>query len=384
MSGPVPRTLALGRIEGLDGWRAGLMIGGVLLHASSWLGSRPLFEVVNLLSHTFRMGAFFAISGFFAARSLAGRRPLQWLGRRSIQVGFPALFGLGVLCPLITVTVAAMPDQHPHLLFNWYHLWFLVALLLYAPLAALAEWGDRRYGLWRSIGRYYLKDQATLGPLLAGIGLLSFLLILVTSLVIGGIGTADTMPLLAGWRSIASYWPDFFLGFAASRSLALQQVMLRDWRSPTVVLGALGLSYALWFLVLAPHVPPDTRLWIDGMLPLVGQAAAPPAVFAFILRSSARVKRLGPGLRLFADGAFTVYLLHVPVIAILSLVATRLPASPEARYGAIIVITLALTTAFHHWVVSRSAWLSLLFCGKPLEKKRVGDMPLREPPSGRG
>lgn len=368
-----PHALASGRIDGLDGWRAGLMIAGIALHASSWLGSRPLFATVELLSHTLRMGAFFAISGFAGARAMVGRSPGLWLRRRLIQIGMPTVFGLVVLCPLITATVAAMPGYHPRQLCNWYHLWFLVALLLYAPLAVLAEYADRRWALWRWLGRHYGDEGATLAPLLAGTGLLCMLLVLLNSIAIGRFVTAETKVFLDGCRSIASYWPDYLLGVAVARSPALQALMLRDWRSPTALLAMLGLAYASWFLLLAPHSDPGLRFWIDGALPLAGQAIAPPAAFALILRSSTRVRRLGPKMRVLADACFTVYIAHVPVIAALTLATVDVMAPAEVKYVGLALVTLALTLALHHWLVRHSTILSLVFCGKALARRAVWD-----------
>ena len=68
----------IGRIHGLDSYRGILMMLGVVLHVictyipgMSWildpLTSQPLLGAVVDWIHMFRMPAFFALSGFFAA-----------------------------------------------------------------------------------------------------------------------------------------------------------------------------------------------------------------------------------------------------------------------------------------------------------------------------
>lgn len=355
-------ALPPGRVEGLDAWRAALMVGGVLLHASSWLDTRPMFEAVALVSHTVRMGAFFAISGFVAARALAGRSPATWLRRRLGQIGPPTLFGLGVLCPLVTAIVAALPGAQATVWFAWYHLWFLVALLLYAPLAATVATADP--GPWRGLARRYGGAGVSPAPLLAATALLSLLCLLTTSLAIGAVGTHATMPFLIGVRSIASYWPDYPFGFVVARSAAIQAVVLRSARWPMILLGGIAGVYAAWFLLLGSACAPATRTWGDGLLPLLSEAIAPPAAFVLMLRSSARIRRIIPAARSLADASFTIYILHVPVIAALTLATARAGWTVEARYGVIVVATLVLAHAFHHACVRRSAWLSLIFCGQ--------------------
>lgn len=126
-----------GRIAGLDAWRAGLMLGGVLLHGTVLQQPLLLFHVIGAVSGAFRMGAFFAISGMLAALAAARKGPSAWIAGRTRQIGIPALFGLAVLCPAMSLMLRAAvgPERAAHVpLFDWHHLWFLVALLAHQTL----------------------------------------------------------------------------------------------------------------------------------------------------------------------------------------------------------------------------------------------------------
>lgn len=61
------------RIEGLCTWRAALMLGGLLTHGTIGLERLPEMALIANVSHAFRMGVFFLISGFLSSKALRRR-----------------------------------------------------------------------------------------------------------------------------------------------------------------------------------------------------------------------------------------------------------------------------------------------------------------------
>ena len=83
-----------GRIDGLNVWRALLMLGGMATHATIMREDVAGLALIANLSHAFRMGAFFVISGLLTGFALLRRpRPELWLRDRLIQIGIPTVFG---------------------------------------------------------------------------------------------------------------------------------------------------------------------------------------------------------------------------------------------------------------------------------------------------
>jgi glucan biosynthesis protein C len=96
-----------GRIEGLDAWGGMLMLGGPILHGAMLHAPHLLFQIIDLVSASIRMGAFFAISGLLAGLNLRRRPPRAWLARHAKRVGIPALFGVAVLSPITSLVLRA-------------------------------------------------------------------------------------------------------------------------------------------------------------------------------------------------------------------------------------------------------------------------------------
>lgn len=149
------------RLYYLDYLRAFAMIVGILLHVTT-LGDFGWLEVLGPVSHNFRMGTFFAVSGFFAALLLDRRSLRGFLGSRLLALGLAV--GLVLLIPLTLWMVHAWrlgpvgPDQLGRIValsfdprngvganFDWHlHLWFLISLLCYTLAAPLLRPGCPR------------------------------------------------------------------------------------------------------------------------------------------------------------------------------------------------------------------------------------------------
>ena len=358
-----------GRVEGLDVVRAVLMLLGIVLHSSSWQEPRVLFVAITLVSHSFRMGAFFAISGFLAAVALQRRQPAQWFRRRMMRLGIPAAFGLLVICPFIGWVLSHGPadERWPAPLpYDWYHLWFLVALLFYTVVLYLVDRFDRRTAvLERAVSA--LCTGRSLSRILLLIGLGSLTAMFLGMSIVTATLPAAYFPSFSEFRNVLGYLPLALFGFALARSATLGRAA-HDWRTPAAFVVVAATGYFLWFLVIAPQLPPEPRNLGSNLLALAGAAFCPPAVFLLLFRVALRIERISPLLSRFADASFTVYLMHLPFIAVLNTAFARIGWDPYLEFTITMALSGSASYAFHRHVVRRSAVLGLLLNGTPLAR----------------
>lgn len=352
------------RIEGLDLWRALLVLAGLFVHASFQLPRVALFEVVEGASQAFRMGAFFAISGLLAAGVLQRRRPLDWLAGRAMQLGVPAIVGLATLSPLIWLLVASAPRAAGRmpLPFEWHHLWFLYALSLYSLVAIGLDHVDRRHALAARIeARVSGAASARTAMLLAAVAVAMLI----------GASTALMTWVLPGWallpfvnlQLMAGYLPMFVLGFALGRCEQLRREYVRAGGFALAVVAAAGLAFAL------AHVAPLTPEW-QARARFAAVVLCPPAAFALILRSALAIRRTPPALRRIADASYTIYVLHLPIAAAIN---TRVGPmlDPHLAYALCAATAGVGSYWLHVGVVSRVPLLALLVNGRQVRRREA-------------
>lgn len=357
----------IGHIAGLDTWRALLMLGGVLLHGTLTLEVRPVFTLIELVSHSFRMGAFFAISGFLAGITLSRRDPRAWLRRRMVQIGLPMLFGLAVVCPVTGWLLrchAVMRGFALAPVYDWYHIWFLVGLLLYSVMAVAVDRLDRRHRLIARIFAPCCAGTAPLLPLLLAVGGVSFALMLATSSLVSAVAAPARLASALQWRLIAGYAPMYLFGFALARTCGLRDATLADWKPAARLLLLVGIGYCAWFGAGVWLLAPMWQAEANELVCLAGAALCPPAAFALIFRGAMAMRRVPWLLARLADASLTIYLLHLPVLVAIHLLLARHGWGPYPAYVVAVVSAVALCLAIHRLVIRRSPWLSLLVNGR--------------------
>lgn len=362
MSVPEAVPLPAPRMLGLDAWRVVLMLGGLLLHGFLWQPPQPLFVAIELISHTFRMGTFFAISGFLCGLSMRKHGPGQWLARRFAQIGLPVLFGWGLLCPLIWLLSRWYPQVRTPLLFDWHHIWFMVALLLYAPAGLLLDTLDRRYAVLERLVQTVCRRRSIM-PVLLGVSALSFILMASAILLVDAMVPDGTAGGLGEVRNIAGYLPEYLLGLAMVRSASLAVAIQRSWRSALAIVAATALLDALW-LAVGPSLAPADQDRIGSVVVTVAASLCPPATFALIFRSATGIARLPQLLRRLCDASLTIYLLHLPLLLAANALLSPIGLHPYAQYALAVALVAVLSYAAHVWVVRPVPLLSVLVNGR--------------------
>lgn len=369
IGGAVPRTpsLGAGRVDGLDLWRALLMLGGLFVHASMCLPSQPLFSVVGDASSAFRMGCFFAVSGLLSAIVLERREPSAWLSKRLGTLGVPAVFGILTISPLVWALVEATrgPAVRPALMpFEWHHLWFLFALMLYSASAAALHLFDRRSGVLSRLDARAGQGSVTLAVLLVAGA--SALLLGVSQPVLRASLTPDYAHSFRSVQQITGFAPMFLLGFLLGRMPRLRERALSSVALGVGILTAAVVAYALVKLHPAFLIHRKTVLFVIAAL-------CPPAAFLLILRSALSIRRVPRLARQLADASYTVYLLHYPIaVAFNTQIAPGM--DPHVAYGLCVLTAGLVSFAIHQLLVMRSPALQFVLNGK--RPVRAGLQPL--------
>lgn len=357
------------RIEGLSVWRAILMLGGVVLHSTMGLERLPVFAAIPLISHAFRMGSFMLISGLLCGHALRRRSPRAWLGRRSVQIGVPLLFGLLVICPLIGWMIDDLADRTHGpftLAHDWYHLWFLVALLAYAPMSYAFHVFDRRHDVIGMLERVLADGRGGSAQtvLLLASAFACCALMTITRQILGGHAPTEYAAALSHVQLMLGYAPFYLLGFLLARSSVLYGAMTGSIRTPMIILVAVGGLYAIWFGGVSAMLDPLERAVVGDMIELVGMSLCPPAASVLILRSAVAIRTVPPIVRRLSDASFTIYILHFPIIIATKLALLRVAWSPYEEFLIAIIVGSVLSYAVHRVLVARYPVISFIFNGK--------------------
>jgi glucan biosynthesis protein C len=166
-----------GRIFGLDAARSLLMLLGIVVHTGSFVSSyqpaseSPLDNSVltfaNLV-HNFRMPAFFAVAGLFAAM-LIDHRGLRGFWQQRMRRLFWPLVAASVT--VIPITLASFDVSTPQKLMDagFVHLWFIYYLLIFSGVTVLAYWlfhktvlGQRKHELLKKFARRWFANPIIL------------------------------------------------------------------------------------------------------------------------------------------------------------------------------------------------------------------------------
>ncbi|MDH4411738.1 MAG: acyltransferase family protein [Rhizobium sp.] len=374
-----------------DSLRAFLMLLGIPYHAAMVYNARVLWDIqsperseaLTFLSGvlvTFRMPAFFIVAGYFAAMMLERRAPGAWLGGRFLRLGIPFLTGFVLLAPVQVVLIdlnAAFTSAVPLMAalhhaakdvtqpsFSWIaHLWFLPALLAYSLLLAM------------------LLPQARTAPLAAilrraqsfcltqkRLALLALVLV-VAAWEVGLylshrslLASEGSLPFLLahGVDPYLRYLPFFFVGVALRSAPNLRSALVwqKGWALPafglaTAILASLLRGRDTAALGIA-HTAFDAAAAILLSLVLIGIAER------FWNRPDPRVDRI-------VDAAFSIYLLHHPLIFALSTLFVLVGWPPVMEFLLVCLATLVLSYGIHR-LIRRSPLALFLFNGVPMRR----------------
>lgn len=377
---------AVSRLHGLDALRLFLMLLGIPYHAAliystktDWLiksaHSSTILTAVSTLLHSFRMGGFFLLSGFFAALVIDRRGNRRWLRARVTQLAVPLLVCMAVLTPpqIYLASLSKFMDpvnhlqdalntsivvlSHPNKLWVL-HLWFLLDLLLISIAFGFA-WNailPRQVGI--ALDR--AEHLAARHPLVAQAAMMVFFL-LATLLpqLMHKMMHVQEVSLLDGLIQVEStlYFGAFFAFGAVLQSRAGLLAWFQQFSIANLLMSCVALILCVTMARSDAHVIKTVLPFVQATSPICTTRLLFWVVMTLLHKPFRSVRRA-------ADAAFTVYLFHHPVIALLGFLCIRNDVGPLFAWSAIVITTTMLTVSFHRYVVARSRVLTFLLNGR--------------------
>lgn len=373
---------AADRYHAFDALRAAMMILGVAIHSATaystfpgvWWLKDPVTsrwaDLVILFLHSFRLPAFFVMSGFFASMLLARRGWQGFLENRAARLGLPFL-----LCMLATFPLLKLSSVYCHFLgkdpnplsrmLGWLaegrlehsvepmHLWFLEVLMWNCLLfAALAP----RLNRWLGAPWFGRLLRGPLAP--AAFALVTFITLLPMEF-----GILDTPHSFAPqWRIIAAYAVFFAVGWG----LFLHRALLRDMqRGGWGQLACCGLLLVVTMLAIDRQMADRAvRHWPAFLTTALTTAlSAWLMIFGLIRLFLRHCSEASPRQRYLADSAYWLYLMHPPVLVLLQMPMMALPLPAAVKF--LVGFTLALPILLWSYDrLVRATWVGVLLNGR--------------------
>ncbi len=363
---PFPQATSRVRLFFLDHLRAALTILVVLHHLAVIYGANTAFYYVEppdpvaqvllvvfeLVNQAYFMGCFFLISGYFTPGSFDRKGPGAYSKDRLLRLGIPLVVYVFVLSPIASIGLYQAPVSFAHLTppFTWQQ---LPSLLGVGPLwfAEMLLFFGLGYVIWRRLVRARVQptERVFSPPSYRAVGLFVLALALASYLIRIVIPLGLSIPIL-GFPTLAylpQYLSFFILGAIAFRrnwfqtipgSMGITGVVVA--LLATIALAPLALSGGLAFLGYGTLQSAAYALWDSTFS--VGICLALITLFRHFLN---RQTRFG---RFLSQQAFTVYIIHIPVIVLLALAlrGVHLESFLKFALAALIGVPLCFALAF--------------------------------------
>jgi glucan biosynthesis protein C len=373
-----------GRLFGLDAARSVLMLLGIVVHSGSFVSSfqpasgSPLDNsvlIITMLVHDFRMPAFFAVAGLFAAM-LIDHRGLRGFWQQRVRRLFWPLVASSVT--VIPITLASFDVSTPQKLMDagFVHMWFVYYLLIFSAVTILFYWlfhktalGQRKHDLLKAFARRWFANPIIL--LLAAA--LTYLLPAYFNLESGSF--EDTSSVVPNIYLLIFYGIFFSLGLF---SYSIWQTIASKLRKFWWIYLALGLAA---FLTYSNLIFSNTgQSWLKIFYTLSTWMLS-AGFIAFFVRFANKPNRF---FAYFSEASYWIYIVHLPIVlaALYWLAKWQIPFFWSFIIST--VFTFGISTLSYHWLV-KDTIIGKFLAGKigqnlskkQLRKKLSGDKKVR-------
>ncbi|MGE4431355.1 MAG: acyltransferase family protein [Sphingobium sp.] len=357
------------RLYYLDSARVICMLMGIPYHAAHiyeskkdwWIHSSTnswMFDLMISLSNSFRMTAFFIVSGLLSALIIEKKGLKIWGKSRALRLGVPLLTALATI-QLFQMEMISEYESRKEFWdfwaayyeredqFNIFHLWFLPSLIVLSALLGLVvwKWGT---GIFQSCHRY--RD------ILIGVTALNLLIYL----------AARTIPALlhiemeALWgivdfKKALYYVIPFFIGAKLYWDARFRAdfVRLNGW---TLAIGTI----AYLVFTVTQHEQAFIGKAVRDIAQPIAAICLSQTLIALCFRFLSEPNFL---TRHLSDATYSIYLFHHPVVMILGIAFLGTATNIYLEYAIIVFVAFGLPYLLHRWVIARSQTLSFLFNG---------------------
>lgn len=316
--------------------------------------SSPVFDVVHLLTHPWRMTLLFFISGAVTGMLLLKHSPGMLRSARTRQLLMPFLLGMLFLIPpqiyvflnarmgvhisllevfwhYVTFTPISLPGGEQTLLVGMQHLWYLVYLWSYTVIVTLAltAWPRLLSHVGDRLAPWLIGKWVLITPIL---------LFILLRLILRPL-FPPSLEFLTDWYSHAAYMAAFLMGIVmATRDDCWDAVV--DMRKPALILTA---ACALALVFLFPTLPSDTpELWRLSAGRILGGAFQWSAIIAVLGHARIWCRSESAVIRYLNKAVLTYYVLHQTVMLLIAYELDRMGLLSAASFIPIAAATLAV------------------------------------------
>lgn len=314
----------------------------------TWL----IFESI----HVWRMPGFFLLAGFFAHLVLERRSTRRFIRDRLQRIALPlAIFG-----PIMVVVIPPIwiygyfghfeLERTTDLSFSgelFAHLWFLYYLIIMYAALVLMRQAVPWLGLAHSFGKVVKRALYTSFPVV--------LMVLAAALLVLRAGNESKPVWPINWPDLLYGALFFFYGFGLYSQRELIKGFTRI-RVLVALLIAAELGYCVHIgLVIVIEAIKDEGTAGVGLLELIDRAAygATAVCFAADLIGLFErwLKSPRPAVRWLADSSYWIYIMHLPVVALLTFYLFRFDWGAEVKFLVTCMVTAALGVVTYRYVV---------------------------------
>ena len=345
------------RYHGLDFARAILMIVGVFYHSSliyadsggdAWRVVSPFkenwFHYMSEFMHSFRMEAFYVVSGFFYFL-VRGKKKDGFLQDRLLRVLVPMFlvgFTLNYVMNYYSTGVFETDfDLEYYVYGRWLgHLWFIGNLAVYF-VASLFLMGYLSFNL----------DRVKL------VILFCLIVPLLATVLRGGMSVLDLnfRFLFISFYELVYYFPYFVLGLICYKN-----------RDAFFCLMNIKFGFISLVLYFSFYFVFDGDSAVDKFFMYFSHGFLSFSVLSFLVRIGSGASSF---IRRISDSSYTIYLLHQPIIVIFYIfIVSGYEDSGVEGFLTVSLFTLGVSFLFHEFFVARSSFLRFLFNGVLVRK----------------
>lgn len=383
------------RLDYLDATRAFALVLGVVFHASlsfmpvfmGWavqdISTSPVVGIFVMVSHSFRMEAFFLMAGFFSRLTYHRKGERDFILTRALRIVVPLVAGWFILRPLVVSgwimgsaslrgdyyfgtgiangfrTLATLPMG----IFAGTHLWFLYYLAMVTALTlAVRKLINLNDSLRQALVR---RADAVLAWLAVSNGGFPMLVIPVAIAVwfmrFWGMDTPDQtlrphLPVLFVYGSF------FVFGWLLSRQRELipsfTQLSPQRW-----ILA--GISAAITLTLSEIQLDPGHPYHTAAHVGFVVSYSVMMWSFVFLMIGVFRklCQQSRPWIRYVADSSYWMYLIHLPIVVWLQVAVAEVPLHWSVKLAFVAITTVVISLLSYDLFV-RSTWLGQLLHGR--------------------
>ena len=383
------------RYHGLDALRGMAMLLGIVLHSALpympnveafWPADESSSQVINTIFqfiHIWRMPLFFMLAGFFANLVITRRSWKSWWGNRLLRIGLPIM----VFWPLMSLTLPwifkygrtgefiffySNEGQPFHLWFLWHLIIFVILTAMFRPVYLLGLEALRiltKIGLG-FIDRVFRKAMSVLSGILFRSRFPVVFIIVCCVINIPTRGELIVNPIASGLY--------FVIGYHLYRNVPLFTFLKTRWRYYFLAGIVCFTLYMILNVVESKNLA--TNIYSDSIDNTVERAKDISELFgllqyllkiicavlfsyAFIGLAESRLGSYNAKLRFISDGAYWMYLIHLPIVSFITFLMFNLQIPIEIKFLIAILITSTISLVTYKYCV-RPTPIGILLNGR--------------------